>query len=28
LVSVVATALFLHILYLQLVEGKSSIRYP
>jgi len=28
LVSVVATALFLHIVYLQLVEGKSSARYP
>ena len=28
LVSVVATALFLHIVYLQLVEGKSSVRYP
>jgi cytochrome c oxidase subunit 1 len=28
LVSVVATALFLHIVYLQLVFGKSSARYP
>jgi cytochrome c oxidase subunit 1 len=28
LVSVVATAFFLHIVYLQLVEGKSSARYP
>ena len=28
LISVVATALFLHILYVQLVEGKASQRYP
>jgi cytochrome c oxidase subunit 1 len=28
IVSVVATALFLHILYVQLVDGKSTIRYP
>lgn len=28
LISVIATWLFLHILYLQLVEGKASQRYP
>ena len=28
IVSVVATGLFLHIVYLQLVEGKSISRYP
>ena len=28
IISVVATWLFLHIVYLQLVEGKSSSRYP
>ncbi len=28
IISVVATLLFLHLVYLQLVEGKASTRYP
>ena len=28
IISVVATGLFLHIVYLQLVDGKSVTRYP
>ena len=28
IISVVAAGLFLHIVYLQLVEGKSASRYP
>ena len=28
IISVIAAGLFLHIVYLQLVEGKSATRYP